>query len=228
MIGPYADVGVRNVLALRGDPLGDPTRRGSPIRGASATPTSRPGRQVVRRVLRRRSRLPRAAPAFPRYRGRHEALRGEVPGRRGLRDHSDVLLRRGLPPSAGPRAQARLRRPDHPRHHAGHQPAGGREGAGARRLPGARRPAGQLRKADEKGDKAALREIGVTYAAGLADRLLGEEAPGLHFYTLNGSRATREIYQLLGLAERGNRRRGEQRQPRSNDPESRKTVFSVP
>ena len=60
-----------------------------------------------------------------------------------------------------------------------------------------------LRKADESGDKAGLREIGVTYAAALSDRLLDEGAPGLHFYTLNRSRATREIYQLLGLAERG-------------------------
>jgi methylenetetrahydrofolate reductase (NADPH) len=59
-----------------------------------------------------------------------------------------------------------------------------------------------LRKADEKNDKAGLREIGVSYAAALADRLLEEEAPGLHFYTLNWSRATRQIYQLLGLADR--------------------------
>ncbi len=49
------------------------------------------------------------------------------------------------------------------------------------------------------GDKAAIERIGINYASNQCGELLDAEVDGIHFYTLNRSKATQEIYHNLGI-----------------------------
>ena len=66
---------------------------------------------------------------------------------------------------------------------------------------GARYPAKLLRALDRaKSNAEAVERVGIHYAAEQCAGLLNAGVDGIHFYTLNKSHATREIYHSLGLA----------------------------
>ena len=197
VVGEYAGAGVRNVLALRGDPPGGP---GTPW---TSHPEGLDHADQLVTLVRSLGSFTVGVAAFPDQHPESSSLDQDAGGVRKadagaefavtqfvfdadsyvrLRDRV-VTRGRNLPiiPGLMPVTSfTQIRR--------------------MVELSGTPLPKAVLSRLEAVADDPrAIREVGVQIATELSQRLLAEGAPGLHFYTMNRSLATLEVYANLGV-----------------------------
>lgn len=197
VVGQYASAGVRNILALRGDPPGDirgpwiPHPDGfdhadqlvSLVRslgdftvGVAAFPDVHPESPDLGHDVETLIRKADAGATFAVTQMVFDAdtylrLRDQVAA------HRDLPITPGLMPVTNVKQIARMSE-----------------------LMGTPLPDAVVsRLAAVEDDPVAVRAVGVEIATELAERMLAEGAPGIHFITMNRSTATLEVFRNLDL-----------------------------
>jgi methylenetetrahydrofolate reductase (NADH) len=196
VIGSYAAAGVRNVLALRGDPPGGPGTPWTPTPGGLSYATE------LIAMVRELGDFCVGAAAFPEGHREAESVEADARIMKAKQDAGAefaitelffrvadyfALVERcaaigvtipilpGIMPITSLPQILRMTE-----------------------LSGREVPAEVVERVSRfEGDPAAVRAEGITIATEMCDELLAGGAPGLHFYTLNRSKATREIFSRL-------------------------------
>ncbi|WP_127784697.1 methylenetetrahydrofolate reductase [NAD(P)H] [Rhodococcus sp. X156] len=208
VIGAYADAGIRNVLALRGDPPGDP------LGEWQQHPDGLEHASDLVRLVRSLGDFTVGVAAFPE--GHHRSPDLDHDARHfvnklragaeysitqmffraedylGLRDRvvrldpeqGEKPIVPGIMPITSLRSVKRMA-----------------ELSGKEVPPEVVQRLERAAGTGEVEDKDAVRREGVAIAAELSQRLIDEGVPCLHFYTLNFSRATLEVLTELGMVQ---------------------------
>ncbi|MGP4017172.1 methylenetetrahydrofolate reductase [Saccharopolyspora sp. 5N708] len=200
VIGSYAAEGIRNVLAIRGDPPGDPMGEWIPH------PEGITYAEELVRLVRECGDFSVGVAAFPHLHPRSPDLESDT-------RHMVDKLRAGAEFSVAqmflePEYFLRLR--DRLASRGCHQPLlPGVMPITTPRVLGMTTQLSNMTIPDEvsavldplREDAAGFRAAGLEITTRLCEKLIAEGVPALHFYSLNRAKATREVVANLGLTD---------------------------